>query len=316
MPWELAEVCSRVGPLVAVSVRLVPPLTMAPCKTCNKPIGAKDLTYHCVVCETRMHLNLTCTGHSNVAINGIKELGVRVALFCDDCVENNRKDHLLNTIQANEKLNCKLESLERTIEKSIDEKVSSVVEKCETRFEEVVMKIIEKRLEPQIKAIGNKTGPLKTPKAHHNVKSSFRVRGLPEDLTKNKEANALLANEKLKEVTTEIGVDVKIERLQRLGKFDKERPTPRNVIATLSYDWDVRIVLAKGPEIRKRMKEMGIHILPTLSAVDARRENMCLKKRRELLNNGITPSHFKIRNFELFQGGVLLPLSEEQPEQD
>ena len=98
--WELAEVCSCVGPLVAVSVRLVPPLTMAPCKTCNKPIGATDLAYHCVACETRMHVNPTCTGLSNVAINGIKELGAGVALFCDDCVENNRKDHLLNTIQA------------------------------------------------------------------------------------------------------------------------------------------------------------------------------------------------------------------------
>ena len=209
VPWELAEVRSRVGPLVTVSVRLVPPLTMAPCKTCNKPIGSKDLTYHCVACETRMHLNPTCTGLLNVAINGTKELGARVALFCDDCVENNRKDHFLNTIQANEKLNCKLESLERTIEKSIDERVSSVVEKCETRVEEVVTKIIEKRLEPQIKAIPNKAGPLKTPKTHHNVKSSFRLRGLPEDLTKNKEENALLANGKLMEVMTEIGVDVK-----------------------------------------------------------------------------------------------------------
>ena len=198
VPWELAEICSRVGPLVAVSVRLVPPLTMAPCKTCNKPIGAKDLTYYCVASETRMHLNPTCTGLSNVAINGIKELVTRVALFCDDCVENNRKDYLLNTIQANEKMNCKLESLERTIEKSIDERVSSVVEKCETRIEEVVTKIIEKRLEPQIKAIPNKTGPLKTPKTHHNVKSSFRVRGLPENLTKNKEENALLPNKNLR----------------------------------------------------------------------------------------------------------------------
>ena len=181
-----------------------------------------------------------------------------------------------------------------------------MVEKCETRIEEVFTKIIEKRLEPQIKAIPNKTGPLKTPKTHHNVKSSFRVRGLPEDLTKNKEI-ALLANEKLKEVMTEIGVDVKIERLQRLGKFDKERPTPRNVIVTLSNDWDVRIVLAKSAENRKRMKEMGIHILPALSAEDAKRENMCLKKRRELLNNGITPSQLKIRNFELFKMVFLSP---------
>ena len=76
---------------------------------------------------------------------------------------------------------------------------------------------------------------------------------------------------------TEKGNDVKLERLHRLGKFDKERPTPWNVIVTLSNDWDVRIVLAKSAEKRKRLKEMGIHILPALSAEDARREIMCLK---------------------------------------
>ena len=46
------------------------------------------------------------------------------------------------------------------------------------------------------------------------------------------------------------------------------------------------------------------------------RETMCLKKRRELLNNGITPSQLEIWNFELLQDGVLVHLSEEQPEQD
>ena len=106
---------------------------------------------------------------------------------------------------------------------------------------------------------------------------------------------------------TETVVDEKNERLQRLGKFDEERPTPRNVIVTLNNDWGVRIVLAKSAENRKRMKGMGIHILPTLSAEDAKRENMCLKKWRELLNNGITPWQLKIRNFELFQDGVLVP---------
>ena len=48
------------------------------------------------------------------------------------------------------------------------------------------------------------------------------------------------------------------------------------------------------------MKEMGIHILPALSAEDAKREKLCLKKRRELLNNGLLPSQLKVRIFELF----------------
>ena len=36
---------------------------------------------------------------------------------------------------------------------------------------------------------------MKNSEEHHNVLSSFRVRGLPEDLTKNKEENDVLAME-------------------------------------------------------------------------------------------------------------------------
>ena len=71
----------------------------------------------------------------------------------------------------------------------------------------------------------------------------------------------------------EIGIEVKIDNVQRLGKFDRERSTPRNTIVTLSNNWDVRIVLAESSEKRTRMKEMDIHFLPALSAEDAKREN-------------------------------------------
>ena len=58
-----------------------------------------------------MHLNTTCTGLSNVAINGIKELGGRFALFCDDRVASNRKTEVLDTKQCRNKLNQKLKLL-------------------------------------------------------------------------------------------------------------------------------------------------------------------------------------------------------------
>ena len=54
----------------------------------------------------------------------------------------------------------------------------------------------------------------------------------------------VLANEKLKQVMTEIGVEVIIDKVQALGTFEKERKSPRNTIITLSNDWDVRMVLA------------------------------------------------------------------------
>ena len=70
------------------------------------------------------------------------------------------------------------------------------------------------------------------------MKSSFRVRGLPEDPNKSREENALFTNEKLNEVLDEIGV--KVEKLQRLGKFGETRKTLRNVIFNLINNWDVR----------------------------------------------------------------------------
>ena len=133
-------------------------------------------------------------------------------------------------------------------------------------------------------------------------------------ISPKKEENEPLANKKLKQVMTEIGVDVKFERVQRLGKFDKEGPTPRNVIVTLSNNWDVRTVLAKSALNRKRMRQTGIHILPALSAENAKRKYVSEKTARAS-EQRITPSQLKIRNFEFSQHGVLVPLSEEQPEQ-
>ena len=96
-------------------------------------------------------------------------------------------------------------------------------------------------------------------------------------MTESNEEIDILANEKLKEVTYEIGVEVKIDKIQRLESFEREHTTPRYTIVTLSNNWDMRIVLAKSSEKLTRMKEMGIHLLPALSAEDEKRENLCLK---------------------------------------
>ena len=223
---------------------------------------------------------------------------------------------MLSQNQLGDQLNEKIDRLEQSIEQSIEERVKTAFEKCESRNEEAVNKVIEKRIEPKINAIPKKIDSREKSEKHRNVLSSFRVRGLPEDLSKNKEENALLANEKLKEVMKEIGVDVKIDKVQRFGKFDTERTKPRNAIITLSNDWDARIVLAKSSENRARMKEMGIHILPALTAEDAKRENLCLKKRRELLNNSVLPSKLKVRNFELFLDDVKVNVEEQVQDTD
>ena len=68
----------------------------------------------------------------------------------------------------------------------------------------------------------------------------------------------------------------------------------------MANEWDARIVLAKSAEKRKLLSESGIYILPALSIEDAKKENLCLKKRRQLHNHGELSENLKIRNFELF----------------
>ena len=99
--------------------------------------------------------------------------------------------------------------------------------------------------------------------------------------TYQKQKNALLANEKLKLVLTEIRVEKKLDKVQRLEKIVKERKNSRIAIITLSKDWDLRMALAKSAENSNRMKKHGIDVLPELSFGKTIRENLCPKKRHE-----------------------------------
>ena len=180
------------------------------------------------------------------------------AVFCDDCVESNRKTKILDTIQCSNKLNDKLDRLERSIEQYIETRVKTVFEKCEGHIEELVNTVIEKKL--NLKSIRfRKVDSKDKSEKQHNILSSFRLRSLPEDLTKSKEEHAILANEKLKDVKNKKRIEVKIDKVHRLGKFDRERSTLGNTIVTLSNNWDVRIVLAKIAEKRTRRKDGHTH---------------------------------------------------------
>ena len=85
--------------------------------------------------------------------------------------------------------------------------------------------------------------------------------------------------------------------------MSKERIKSRTFVITLSKEHEARLVLAKSFEKRDELRDEEIYLLPALSKEDARKENICLKRRRELLNEGNPKEKIKIRNFELFNNG-------------
>ena len=66
---------------------------------------------------------------------------------------------------------------------------------------------------------------------NHNISSSLRIHGIPEDLDKKKSEKL---NEKVNEILTKIGVDTKVKELRRLGKFDKDRKKSRTVLVAFN----------------------------------------------------------------------------------
>ena len=105
------------------------------CKTCKTPIYARDRCCSCVSCNAQMNLEGTCTGLTNTAINGIKDLGLNALLLCDTCVTNNERENFIKCrtmMQINEKIEkesegiqARLEHMEKKLMALVDEKVEN-----------------------------------------------------------------------------------------------------------------------------------------------------------------------------------------------
>ena len=102
-----------------------------------------------------MHLETSCTGLTNVALNGVKELGLSCMLLCNTCIENNERDNIIKswTIhKANEQVEAlkianKLESLAVKLTSLIDKKVEEVLkvscEEIQNSYSEKAAKNVE-----------------------------------------------------------------------------------------------------------------------------------------------------------------------------
>ena len=79
-----------------------------------------------------MHLEPTCRGLSNVAINGIKEFRRNAILLCNVCIENNERGNFFRNRTVN------------NLDKKINKNMSSNAETLETQIAQIVeMEIIE-----------------------------------------------------------------------------------------------------------------------------------------------------------------------------
>ena len=116
--------------------------------------------------------------------------------------------------------------------------------------------------------------------------------------------------ENIKDILDSNEVNTTFENVRRLGRFDKERLKPRSVLVTVPICWDTRRILAKARKKWKLLSYRGFYVRPSLTKAESEKDKMCLKKRREMIENKTPATELKIRNFELLHNATKVDLEE------
>ena len=134
-----------------------------------------------------MHLESTCTGLTNTAINGIKDLGLNAMLLCDTCVTNNERDNFIKCrtmMQMNEKIEkesegiqARLENMEKRLAALVDEKVENATKVTCEKLEKSYADVLSVKPVKDMKAQPGAGKEVKQ-EIHHNINKSFRIQGI------------------------------------------------------------------------------------------------------------------------------------------
>ena len=228
-------------------------------------------------------------------------------LLCNACVENN--EHV-NFIKGNaiaslneilrEKLSAKLVNIdvreklktkEQRLNDLFDEKIGYAMRKtCEkvAQTDSAVVAVdkstgkFEKSMKPQMKA-----------KLHDNPKLCLGIQGVKEDPAKSNDENFFSTTKKIEEVLKLIDMKPETTDFKRLGKIEKNMEKPRAVLVKLSIEFVARLVLARCRYKRETAKKalLCFQLCPKMKPL----KNQALKKRRKLLNEGVSRKKIKTK---------------------
>ena len=186
-------------------------------------------------------------------------------------------------------------------------KIESSVERVRDEVESVRANVTE------IKAAERSAPPVQVPTQNLRESSTeshlyqIRLDGLPELDNKNPAEIIKAETAAVERVFNHLSEPLTICNLKRLGAYKKERSRPRTLLITLPRVWDVRKVLSKAPMLKSYNEK--VYLSKGLGEMEIKAENAALKRRRELINEGIESSRLKIRQSKLYQDSNLIPLT-------
>ena len=208
------------------------------------------------------------------------------------------------------------ETLETQIAQVAEKKLNKAMRKTHDKVDESYANVVKK-----VESHKNVNSPQNSKNNNntttHNIEHNVRVQRIHEDPNEPRDVNLVQTHKKIEEILGTIGVKPKIVQFKRLGTFNKEGKKPRTLPVTLENPAAVILVIAKSTEKRDEMKEMNIFLSRALSKEDSIKENLCLQRSREMLEEGVPREKLKIRNLELCHDGAKVQLNQtSKPEQE
>ena len=258
------------------------------CKSCLHTISKKDNVFNCVSCGDIMHLTKQCSGISEAAIMGIKEISQNVILNCNECVKNNQRDTILSTIVTSRP-------------SMTDEKITTMTEQFENFRKE--MEFIKQSVEDMKSAPKRPPHPEPTQLISRkpNAQATYdgiRIRGIEKMKSKDSRKRHELDLEEVNQLFAFLTINAEVTDFKRLGKFE-DASKPRTIIVKLSNDWQKRLILVSLAKLKHY--EKTVYVSKELSPNELPAENKLLKQRRELIDNGFPPRDLCIRELKLYR---------------
>ena len=258
------------------------------CKSCSHPILKKDNVFNCISCSDVMHLTRACTGISEAAIMGIKEISQNILLICNECVKRNHRNTILNTLTQSR---SELDQGKLTLMTEKFEGFKKEMESLKQSFED--MKITTKRQQPESTNV-----PTQKPMSQLAY-DGIRLRGIEELKSKDSRERYEHDLEEVNKLFAFLTKNAKITDLKRLGKFEEDNTKPRTIIVKLSNECQKRLILVSLSKLKNYDKT--VYVSKELNPNELQAENKLLKQRRELIDNGTQPSNLRIRELKLYK---------------
>jgi len=259
------------------------------CLSCNEFITYSNCKIDTKLCQIESELNKSIQSiKANIASleQSINAINKRV-----DALENLNEQSKLETQNNDAKIGFTNKNVEQ-LEINLNDKISDL----EKKIIEIQNNLIK---EPPPPKVEKPTSVQNT----FNVKYQIRVSGINEAPASLKYIEKEeFEKGKICEILQHLNeTNVSFTDCFRVGKLKAESTKPRTVIVTLSNIWDKRKILSKA-NLLSNYKEK-IFISPALTPSEINTEKLILKRRWELIQDGVERRDIKIKNLKLIVKG-------------